>query len=93
MPLPFCYLGIPIDSQKLKNGEWKSVEDRFKKKFSCWASKMFSYGDRLVLINSLLTSFPMFKIYFLENPIGEKRLDVCRSCFFSQSDGHKRKID
>jgi hypothetical protein len=26
---PFKYLGIPIHFQKLKNGEWKQVEDRF----------------------------------------------------------------
>jgi hypothetical protein len=30
--LPFRYLGIPIHFRKLKNGEWKPVEDRFEKK-------------------------------------------------------------
>jgi hypothetical protein len=30
--LPFRYLGIPIYFRKLKNGEWKPVEDRFEKK-------------------------------------------------------------
>jgi hypothetical protein len=29
--LPFRYLGIPIYFRKLKNGEWKPVEDRFEK--------------------------------------------------------------
>jgi hypothetical protein len=28
---PFRYLGIPIHFRKLKNGEWKPVEDRFEK--------------------------------------------------------------
>jgi hypothetical protein len=32
--LPFRYLGIPIHFRKLKNGEWKPVEDRFEKKLS-----------------------------------------------------------
>jgi hypothetical protein len=30
--LPFRYLGIPIHFRKLKNGEWKPIEDRFEKK-------------------------------------------------------------
>jgi hypothetical protein len=30
--LPFRYLGIPIYFRKLKNGEWKPIEDRFEKK-------------------------------------------------------------
>jgi hypothetical protein len=53
---------------------------------------MLSYGDRLNLINSVLTSLPMFMLSFLEIPIGvRKRLDFFRSRFFWQSDGHKRK--
>jgi hypothetical protein len=30
--LPFRYLGIPIQFRRLKNGEWKLIEDRFEKK-------------------------------------------------------------
>jgi hypothetical protein len=33
-PFPFRYLGIPIHFHRLKNGEWKPVEDRFEKKIS-----------------------------------------------------------
>jgi hypothetical protein len=29
--LPFRYLGIPIHFRRLKNGEWKLIEDRFEK--------------------------------------------------------------
>ena len=90
--LPFKYLGIPIHHKKLKNGEWKPVEDCFEKKLSSWIGKLLSYGDRLILINSVLTSLPMFMLSFLEVPIGvRKRMDVYRSRFFWQSDGHKRK--
>jgi hypothetical protein len=31
---PFRYLGIPIHFRKLKNSEWKSIEDRFERKLS-----------------------------------------------------------
>jgi hypothetical protein len=61
---------------KLKNGEWKPVEDRFEVKLSSWIRKLLSYGDRLILINSVLTSLPMFLLSFFEIPVGVcKRLN------------------
>jgi hypothetical protein len=60
------YLGIHIHYRKLLNKEWKPIEDRFKKKLASWLGKLLSYGDRLVLINSVLTSIPMFLLYFLK---------------------------
>jgi hypothetical protein len=88
---PVRYLGIPIHFRKLRNGEWKPVEDRFERKLASWMGKLLSYGDRLVLINSVLTSLPMFMLSFFEIPIGvRKRLDF-RSRFFWRSDGHKKK--
>ena len=81
--LPFKYLGIPIHYRKLLNKEWKAIEDRLEKKLSSWAGKLLSYGDRLVLINSVLTSLPMFLLSFFEIPVGvRKRLDYFRRRFF-----------
>ena len=89
---PFKYLGIPIHFRKLKNGEWKPIEDHFEIKLSSWIGKLLSYGDRLILINSVLTSLPMFMLSFLEIPKGvRKRLDFYRSRFFWQSDEHIKK--
>ena len=80
--LPFQYLGIPIHYQKLKNGEWKPVEDRFERKLSIWIGKLLSYGDMLILINSVLTSLPMFLLSFMEVPKEvRKRLELFRSRF------------
>ena len=31
---PFRYIGIPLHFRKLKNGEWKPVEDRFERKLA-----------------------------------------------------------
>jgi hypothetical protein len=74
--LPFKYLGILIYYRKFLNKEWKPLEDRFERKLASWIGKMLSYGDRLVLINSVLTSVPMFLLSFFEIPKGvRKRLD------------------
>ena len=53
---------------------------------------MLSVGGRLVLINSILSSLPMFMMSFFEIPRGIlKKLDYFRSRFFWQSDEHKKK--
>jgi hypothetical protein len=61
---PFRYLGIPMYHRKLMNKDWKHVEERFQKKLNCWRSKMLSVGGRLVLLNSVLSSLPMFMLFF-----------------------------
>lgn len=34
--LPLKYLVIPVDRKKVKNLDWKSIEDKFEHKLSCW---------------------------------------------------------
>ena len=83
--MPFTYLGIPIHHRKLSNKEWKCIEDRFEKKLSCWKGKLMSYGGRLILINLVLTSMPMFLLSFFEVPIGVwKRPDFYRCASFGR---------
>jgi hypothetical protein len=89
--LPFKYLGIPIHYRTLLNKEWKPIEDRFEKKHVSWLGKLLSYGDRLVLINSVLTSLPMFLLSSFAIPIGvRKMLDFYRSHFFGKVVNTKR---
>jgi hypothetical protein len=90
---PFKYLGIPIHYRRLRNGEWKPVGDRFESKLSNWIGKLLSYGDRSILINSVLTSLPMFMLSFFEIPIGvRKHLDFYRSRSFGKGRKTKRSI-
>ena len=81
---PFRYLGIPMHHRKLMNKDWKYVEQRFQKRLNRWRSKMSSIEGRLVLINSVLSSLPMFMFsFFFEVPRGVlKKLDYFRSRFF-----------
>jgi hypothetical protein len=90
--LLFKYLEIPIHYRRLLSKEWKLIEDHFERKLTSRLVKLLSYGDRLVLINSILSSLPMFLLSFFEIPKGvRKRLDFYRSRFFWQSDGQKKK--
>jgi hypothetical protein len=65
---PFRYLGISMHHRKLSNSDWKIIEQRIEKKLSSWKGKHLSVGERLVLINYVLTSLGMFMISFFEVP-------------------------
>ncbi|WVZ69705.1 hypothetical protein U9M48_018450 [Paspalum notatum var. saurae] len=81
----FKYLGIPINFRKLNNKDWRMVEKRFQKKLNSWKGKLLSYGGRLVLINSILSSLAMYMMSFFEIPKGiHKKLNFFRSGFFWQ---------
>ena len=56
--------------KKLNNKDWKLIEERTEKKLSGWKGKHLSYGGRLVLINSALSSLAMFMMSFFEVPRG-----------------------
>ena len=51
---------VVMHHRQLINSEWGKVEECFEKKLSCWKAKYLSYGGRLVLLNSVLSSLPMF---------------------------------
>jgi hypothetical protein len=89
---PFRYLGIPMHHRQLLNSEWSKVGERFQQKLSCWKAKYLSYWGRLVLLNSVLNSLPMFMMSFFEVPKGVlKNLDHFRSRFFWQGFAIKHK--
>jgi hypothetical protein len=78
--------------RQLLNSEWSKVEERFQQKLSCWKAKYLSYGGRLVLLNSVLSSLPMFMMSFFEVLKGVlKNLDHFRSRFFWQGFANKHK--
>ena len=78
--------------RKLNNSDWKIIEDRIEKKLSGWKGKMLTAGGRLVLLNSVLSSLPMFMMSFFEIPRGVlEKIDFFRSSFYWQNDQHKRK--
>jgi hypothetical protein len=42
---PFRYLGLPMNTRKLNNKDWKIIEDRIEKILSGWKEKMLLVGD------------------------------------------------
>ncbi|WVZ71541.1 hypothetical protein U9M48_020116 [Paspalum notatum var. saurae] len=89
---PFNYLGIPIHYKKLRNADWKKGEERFEKRLRSWKGKYLSIGGRLTLINSVLSSLPMYMMSFFDASKGVlRKLEYFRSRFFWQGDDQKKK--
>ena len=44
---PFRYLGIPMHYKRLKNSDWKGVDERFQKRLSDWKGKLLSASGKL----------------------------------------------
>ena len=78
--------------RKLNYKDWKIIIDRIEKKLSNWKGKMLSFGGRLVLLNSVLSSLPVFMLSFFEIPRGVlKKIEYFRSRFFWHYDSHKKR--
>lgn len=91
--LPFKYLGIPIHHKQLNISDCIGVGERFEKKLGCWQGKFLSIGARVILINSCLSSLPLYMLYFFHASKGVlKKNDFYRSRFLWQEDEGKKKI-
>jgi hypothetical protein len=80
--------------KKLNNKDWEHIEERIEKKLSSWKGKYLSVGGRLVLINSVLSSLPMFMLSFFEVPKGVlEKMDYFRSRFFGSMITKRKNTD
>jgi hypothetical protein len=68
-PLPFTYLGLPMGTTKPTIRDLSPLTERVEIELTASAS-IFSYGDRLVLVNSVLSSLPIDYLCSLDIPDG-----------------------
>jgi len=54
--VPFMYLGLSIGGDPMRLAFWEPVLDTIKSSLSGWQSQFLSFGGRLVLLKSVLTS-------------------------------------
>ncbi|GAU43220.1 hypothetical protein TSUD_241100 [Trifolium subterraneum] len=71
--IPFLYLGLPIGGDPRRLGFWEPVLARLQNRLSGWKSRFLSFGGRLVLLKSVLTSLPVYALSFFKAPSGEWR--------------------
>ncbi|GAU33382.1 hypothetical protein TSUD_365080 [Trifolium subterraneum] len=66
--LRFVYLGLPIGANLRLSSTWDPVIKTIEKRLSSWKNRYVSFGGRVVLINSVLSSIPIFYLSFLKLP-------------------------
>ncbi|GAU41596.1 hypothetical protein TSUD_196650 [Trifolium subterraneum] len=69
--IPFLYLGLPIGGDPRHLIFWEPVLTRLKRRLSGWKSRFLSFGGRLVLLKSVLTSLPVYALSFFKAPSGK----------------------
>lgn len=91
--LPFKYLGVPLAFRKLKYNECKMLLDKITKPVSHWSFKLLSYGARLALINSVLSSMKAFwgHLFLLPKKLIKEVEGVCRDFLWTGLAQSKKK--
>ncbi|WJX73507.1 hypothetical protein P8452_57279 [Trifolium repens] len=65
---PFLYLGLPISGDLRRLGFWEPVLTHIRNRLSGWQSRFLSFGGRLVLLKSVLTSLSVYALSFFKAP-------------------------
>ncbi|GAU14707.1 hypothetical protein TSUD_203560 [Trifolium subterraneum] len=67
----FLYMGLHIGGDPRCLSFWEPVLTRLKRQLSGWKSRFLSFGGRLVLLKSVLTSLPVYALSFFKAPSGK----------------------
>jgi len=68
--ISFLYLGLSIGGDPQRLSFWEPVMNIIKSRLSGWQSRFLSFGGRLVLLKSVLTSLPVYALSFFKAPSG-----------------------
>ncbi|GKU86405.1 hypothetical protein SLEP1_g936 [Rubroshorea leprosula] len=92
--LPFKYLGIPIGGNSRRKALWQPMVESVRKKLASWKGRYLSMGGRITLINSVLSSLPVFLMSVYVVPKGIiHSIDKLRKSFLWGGKGDERKIN
>ncbi|KAK6773729.1 hypothetical protein RDI58_028967 [Solanum bulbocastanum] len=65
---PLMYLGCPIKHAKKKKVHFSELIKKIQTKLQVWKGKLLSFGGKIVLINSVLQSIPIYLLSTLNSP-------------------------
>jgi hypothetical protein len=66
--VPFKFLGIPVGANPRRRDTWNPVVEALTKRLNSWNSRHLSFGGRITLINSVLSSLPLYYFSFYRAP-------------------------
>jgi hypothetical protein len=65
---PIVYLGLPIGGDLRKLDFWRPILNSNVSRLSNWKSKFLSFGSRLILLKSVMSSLPVYFLSFFKAP-------------------------
>lgn len=68
--MPFIYLGLSIGGDPRCLSFWDLVLTRIRNRLSGWESRFLSFGGRLILLKSVLTSLHVYALSFFKAQSG-----------------------
>ena len=89
---PFVYLGIPIGANPRRSQMWDSIIHKCERKLSKWRQRHMSFGGRVTLIRSVLTSIPIyfFSLFRVPNGVVDKLVKLQRSFLWGGGPDHNK---
>ena len=80
LSIPFIYLGIPIGANPRRCELWDPIISKCQRKLAKWKQRHISFGGRVTLIQSVLTSIPIFFFSFfrIPNSVVDKLVSIQR---------------
>ncbi|XP_026452342.1 uncharacterized protein LOC113352781 [Papaver somniferum] len=92
--LPIKYLWMPAGAQYRSKNIWDSVVERMEKKLRGWQGMFLSYGGRLVLIKSVLSTLAIYLMSVYSMPTSvEKKINKIMRNFLWGRDATNKKYD
>jgi hypothetical protein len=90
--IPFKYLGLPVGANPRRMATWEPMVEKIRRKLNSWGKKHISFGGRLVLINSVLNSIPIFYLSILKMPVQvrKKVVGIQRDFLWGGVNGRKK---
>lgn len=67
--VPFSYLGIPVGANPGRLSTWTPLLDLFRRKLSSWKNNVLSFGGRIILLKSVISSLPIYFFSFYLAPV------------------------
>lgn len=88
---PIKYLGLPLFKGRAKSSFFMELEAKIKKRLAGWQAKLLSAGGKITLINSVLSSLPIYTLAVLPVPKATlRRIQSTFSNFLWGNNGAKR---
>jgi hypothetical protein len=90
--IPFKYLGLPVGASPRKMSTWAPMVEKIRSKLNSWGNRHISFGGRLVLINSVLNSIPIFymSLFKMSVQVRKKVVRIQRDFLWGGVHGSKK---